>query len=298
VGGSGFLGRNLACWLRTRGHPVALVCRTPPAPPHIPATACHLEELCNLPQRGDILDHIDTIIHLVHSSKPAGSMRDIPGDIIDNVPDSVRLMQAAQEHGIRRMLFISSGGTVYGVPRYLPIDETHPTDPVCSYGITKLAIEKYLGMFSVLNPAFTGISLRVSNPYGPFQPCTTGQGVIAHFLDRIRRDEPLDIWGDGTVVRDFIHVQDVLEAISAVLDHHLPAGVYNLGSEQGHSLNQIIDLLRHVAGRPVTVNYHPGRVFDIPRVVLSTARLRAALPWKPRIDMQSGLAALWSHAQS
>jgi len=295
VGGTGFLGRSMAHWLTNQGKCVRLISRTPPRAPLPDAAQCIQANLEHLPLRQDIFAGVHTVIHLVHSTKPACSMRDMAADIQANLPPSVALMQAAQHFGARRMLFISSGGTVYGIPRYLPMDEEHPTNPICSYGITKLAIEKYLGMFCTLNPDFTGITLRLSNPYGPYQPPDTGQGVIADFLYRTHRGAPLDIWGDGTVVRDFIHIDDVLRAITAIIDEPPHSGVFNLGSGQGTSLNQIIETIRRVSGRDIPVRHHPGRSFDIPQVTLDTTRLRHTLPdWQPKIELEKGIAKLWN----
>lgn len=298
LGGTGFLGQSMAHWFLREGRSVRVVSRHSLPDAQLPGLDSIQADIADIPQRPDILKGVDTVIHLVHSTKPACSMRDIPHDIVSNLPASVRLMQAVADSKVGRMIFVSSGGTVYGIPRYLPMDEDHPTNPICSYGITKLAIEKYLGMFSALNPLFSGITLRLSNPYGPLQPGNTGQGVIAHFLHSIRLGRPLEIWGDGSITRDFMHIDDVLRAISQTLDHGLGSGVYNLGSEQGVSINKIITVMRSVTGREVIVKHHPGRTIDIPHVVLCTAKFRQAVNWRPEVSLEAGIAQVWRQLQN
>jgi UDP-glucose 4-epimerase len=198
------------------------------------------------------------------------------------------MLNAMVARKVGRIVFISSGGTVYGNPVYLPIDEKHPTDPLVSYGITKLAIEKYLHLFEHLH-GIKAISLRVANPYGERQRIETAQGAVGVFLHRAISGKPLDIWGDGTVTRDYIHVSDVAEAFVQAIDYRGGKRTFNISSGVGVSLNELIGMLEVVLGRPIERNYLPGRPFDVPASVLSNKLAIDELNWAPQISMSSGI---------
>jgi UDP-glucose 4-epimerase len=181
---------------------------------------------------------------------------------------------------------------------YLPIDERHPTDPLVSYGITKLAIEKYLHLFEHLH-GIRAISLRVANPYGERQRIETAQGVVGVFLHRAISGIPLDIWGDGTITRDYIHVSDVAEAFVRAIDYSGDKRTFNISSGVGVSLNELIGMMENVLGRPIMRKFLPGRPFDVPVSVLCNKLAQDELNWSPLIPMRAGLerTARWMAAQ-
>ncbi|QWA09350.1 NAD-dependent epimerase/dehydratase family protein [Sodalis ligni] len=211
-----------------------------------------------------------------------------------NLVSSLHMLNAMVSQNVPRIIFISSGGTVYGNPQYIPIDEQHPTDPVVSYGITKLAIEKYLHMYSNLH-GLKVITLRVANPYGERQRVETAQGAIGVFLHNALKGLPIEIWGDGTVQRDYIHVSDVAEAFAKAVTYDGDKECFNISSGIGTSLNDLIDMLRGFLPEPIQVNYQPGRPFDIAVSVLSNDLARKELGWQPKVSMQAGMtrAANW-----
>ncbi|CAI8157469.1 MAG: dTDP-4-dehydro-6-deoxyglucose reductase [Prochlorococcus marinus str. MIT 9215] len=186
---------------------------------------------------------------------------------------------------------VSSGGTVYGIPCAVPIPETHPTNPICSYGITKLAIEKYVALYRQLH-GLDGLILRVANPFGPRQRLDAAQGVVPVFLGKALRHEPLQIWGDGTTVRDFLNVADVVAALLAAVAYQGEETLFNIGSGQGISLNQLIVLLERQLKRSLEVEYLPPRGCDVPTNVLCIDRAMRVLDWKPQIPVAEGLRRL------
>jgi len=195
---------------------------------------------------------------------------------------------------VRKLVFISSGGTVYGVPKYLPVDEMHPTDPIVSYGVIKLAIEKYLHIFEQMH-GIKSITLRVANPYGERQRIETAQGAVGVFLHNAMNSLPIDIWGDGNVIRDYIHVSDVAAAFVKALEYDGSQKVFNISSGVGISLNQLIDTLEKSLGKPIARRYLPSRPFDIPVSILSNELAQKELKWMPLISMQDGITrtAVW-----
>jgi UDP-glucose 4-epimerase len=205
-----------------------------------------------------------------------------------NVIATLQLLDAMVEKKVGRIVFISSGGTVYGAPKYIPIDEKHPTDPEVSYGITKLAIEKYLHLYSHLH-GIKQVSLRVANPYGERQRVETAQGAVGVFIHNVLKGTPIEIWGDGNVQRDFLHVSDVAEAFAKAVTYTGETSVFNISSGIGTSLNSLMSMIEEVSGAPVARNYKPGRSFDVPVSVLCNKLAQDDLGWSPRISMKDGI---------
>jgi UDP-glucose 4-epimerase len=234
------------------------------------------------------VDGCDVLLHLVSTTLPKSSNADPVFDVESNLVSTIRLLDLAVKAGMRKVVFASSGGTVYGDTVDTPILETHPTDPVCSYGITKLAIEKYLHLFQILHGLDYTV-LRLANPYGERQRLQASQGAVAVFMGKILGGEPIEIWGDGSVVRDYIYVGDVADALLAAIERTGTERVFNIGSGRGHSLNELIDSIEAATGRTAVRTYMPARNFDVPSNVLSIARAREGLGWAPKVSFDVGL---------
>ena len=293
LGGRGFIGAHLVDALLARGHFVRCFDR-----PHVaPLGEAHLANPKFELYEGDLVSEADVTealagcevcFHLVSTTLPKSSNADPVFDVESNVLGTVRLLTHAIKSGLKKIIFVSSGGTVYGVPTALPISETHPTDPVCSYGISKLAIEKYLGLYKQLHGLDYTV-LRLANPYGERQRTHASQGAVAVFLGKVLRGELVEIWGDGSVVRDYIHIADVVEALLMALERTSSEHVFNIGAGQGHSLNEVLAAVEKVTGRQATRRYLPGRTFDVPTSVLSIARAEQSLGWSPKVSFEQGL---------
>nr|WP_323690107.1 NAD-dependent epimerase/dehydratase family protein [Rhizobium sp. AN95] len=191
--------------------------------------------------------------------------------------------------GVKRIVFISSGGTVYGVPKTIPISEEHSTYPTSSYGITKLAIEKYLDLYRSLH-GLEYVTLRLANPYGVGQRLDAQQGAIAVFLARALRGEEISIWGDGSVIRDYIYVDDAIDAMVRSVDVNIQGGcVVNIGAGVGYSINEILSAIEKVTGRRTNKKYVEGRTYDVPANVLDISAAARLLGWTPKISLEEGL---------
>ncbi len=235
------------------------------------------------------IDGCEAVFHLAWTTLPGSSNEDPAADVESNVLGTLRLLDAWRLVGPGKVVFVSSGGTVYGVPRTVPITEEHPTLPISSYGITKLAIEKYLELYRVLH-GMNYCVLRVANPYGERQRVESGQGAVGAFLHRVHRGEPIEIWGDGSVVRDYVYVGDVAAALARALDYRGPRRIINVGSGVGRDLNEVVAAIERVIGRPVERRYLPGRKFDVPANVLDIGLARAELGWQPATAFEEGLS--------
>ena len=235
----------------------------------------------------------EIVFHLASTTFPKTATDDPVFDVNTNVAGSIGLMQAAVRNEVKRFVFISSGGTVYGIPQRDPIPEDHPTNPVSAYGIGKLAIEKYLGMYHHLN-GLPCCVLRLANPFGPRQRPEAAQGVVTTFIARILRGEELQVWGDGSVVRDYLYVADAVAAMVAAASSPF-CGVVNVGGGRGQSVQEVIAHVEAGTGRRADVRFLPGRAFDVPRNVLDIRRAAEVLGWTPETDFDAGVR-LTAHA--
>ncbi|MDD1607042.1 MAG: NAD-dependent epimerase/dehydratase family protein, partial [Methylococcaceae bacterium] len=244
------------------------------------------------------IEGMDVVLHLVSTTLPKSSNDDPIYDVQSNVVGTLQMLNAMVANKVQKIIFISSGGTVYGIPKYLPIDEQHPTDPLVSYGITKLMIEKYLRMFESLH-GIQSIALRVANPYGERQRIETAQGAVGVFLHHALKDIPIEIWGDGSVTRDYIHISDVAEAFVKAVNYTGSHSVFNISSGQGISLNELIVLLENVLGKSIACRYLPARPFDVPVSVLCNQLAQEQLQWTPLTSMTNGLirTAAWMESE-
>lgn len=293
LGGRGFIGSHLVSALLKRGYFVRCFDR-----PNIqPVNDTHWQnsrfELFegDLVSEADVagaLEGCDSCFHLVSTTLPKSSNADPVFDVESNILGTIRLLAQATRSGLKKIVFVSSGGTVYGVPDKIPILETHATDPVCSYGISKLAIEKYLHLFHVLHGLDYTV-LRLANPFGEGQRVHASQGAVAVFLDKVLRGEPVEIWGDGSVVRDYIYIGDVVNALVAALERTTEQRLFNIGSGCGHTLNKLLQLIENVTGRLADRHYLPGRQFDVPANVLNIERAGKFLDWSPKVSLENGI---------
>jgi UDP-glucose 4-epimerase len=298
LGGGGFIGSSIVDRLLCDGHKIRVFER-PRIEPYRTFRADERVEWINgdLMSRHDIgeaLRGVEAVLHLVSTTLPKSSNDDPLYDAQSNILATLQLLDSMVEERVRRIVFISSGGTVYGPPQYLPIDEKHPTEPLVSYGVTKLAIEKYLVMYRHLH-GIEPVILRVANPYGERQRVETAQGAVAVFLDRALRDQTIEIWGDGTISRDYLHVSDVAEAFAQALVYAGPHTVFNVSSGRGTSLLELLRIIEQVTGTPLAVTFKPARPFDVPVSVLDPRLALAELGWKTKIDLDHGIArtAAW-----
>ena len=292
-GGGGFIGSTIADQLLAEGHSLRIFER-PRVQPYREFEAGEVVEwvvgdLSSAHDVSDAVQGIDAVLHLVSTTLPKNSNDDPIYDVQSNVVASLHIMNAMVTHKVRKLVFISSGGTVYGNPLYSPIDENHPTNPVVSYGITKLAIEKYLQMYERLH-GLKAITLRVANPYGKRQRIEAAQGAVGVFLHRALKGIPIEIWGDGSITRDYIHVSDVAEAFVQALHYTGEHRVFNVGCGVGISLNTLIGELERALGQTIERRYLPGRPFDVPVSVLCNNLARTELNWSPAVSMSDGIA--------
>lgn len=288
LGGCGFIGSHIVDALLDRGIKVRVVDRSPEHYRQpLPKVDYRFFDFHDSEQLAQALADIDVVVHALSSTTPAPS-NDAPiHDIENNLIGTVQLLEMMRKRHIQRIVFLSSGGTVYGVPQTLPIHEEHALHPLCSYAAVKIAIENYLNIYAHLH-GFRPTILRTANPYGARQNPESGQGVIAAFAKRILQDQPITLWGDGSIVRDFFEVRDLACLCAMTIEQDCP-GTFNVGSGHGHSLNEIIDSIASITGHRADINRHPSRPFDIPEIYLDIDKAQRTFGWQPEISLESGI---------
>lgn len=293
LGGGGFLGSHLCEELLVQGHVVRILdrpnlARFKPFQHH--ETVEWIDgDFINRKDVDNAVSGCDIIYHLISTTLPRSSNENPAYDVETNVIGTLHLLEAVRKSKGKKIIFVSSGGTVYGIPREIPIKESHPTEPICSYGISKIAIEKYLSLYHLLH----GIEycvLRLANPFGERQRVSAAQGAIAVFLHKALRNEVIEIWGDGSVTRDYFYVSDAVSALIQALSYEGDSRVFNIGSGVGRSLNEILGAIDSLIGAPVKRVYLPSRVFDVPINVLDISKAADLLNWKPQMPFIEGLS--------
>ena len=298
LGGNGFIGSHLVDRLVREGHSVHVFDRQPERyRKPLAGVVYHIQDFGNRAFLASVLPHMDMVFHLVSTTVPKTSNDDPVFDVMSNVIETVSLLEQCVKAKVKKVVFISSGGAVYGTPTALPVAEDSPEKPESSYGITKLAIEKYLGLFHRLY-GLNYVILRPSNPYGERQNPDGDQGVIAVFLGKIAKGEAIDVWGDGGNVKDFIYIGDLIDGVYKAAFRDTVHRVFNIGSGTGHSVNDIVRMITEKVGRPVSVNYLPKGRFDVSRICLDITRARKELGWEPRISLDEGLHRTWEFVRN
>ena len=303
LGGFGFIGAHLAQQLQARGHQVTVFGHANTAV--VERLSAHGIRTC----QGDFADSTavgasvigaHTVFHLVGSTTPGSSNANIRQELAQGLLPTLSLLDICVESGVEQVVFTSSGGTVYGIPEYVPIDEKHATAPICAYGINKLTTEHYMRLYAKTHGIAMTVA-RLSNPYGPYQNIRRGQGIIGTYCDRIVKGHPLLVWGDGAAERDYIYIQDVVTALELLIGRRSGFEVFNIGTGAGTSINGLIEKLRAVAARPFEVQYLPGRHVDVPVNILDCTLFRSEFGWAPACDVPTGIGLTldwFSHVQS
>ncbi|HDS16249.1 MAG TPA: NAD-dependent epimerase/dehydratase family protein [Proteobacteria bacterium] len=296
LGGAGFIGSHAVEALLAAGHQVRILERP----------ACSLVNIAAVRDRVEVffgdftvrreltaaLSGIDLVLHMAGTVLPASSNLDPLFDIQSNLMGTVTLLEEAVRNGVKKVVFASSGGTVYGVAGSLPLVEEAPTEPLSSYGIVKLATEKYLKLFQHLYGLDYTI-LRIANPYGERQRIDGAQGAVAVFLGRLKRRQAIEIWGDGEIARDYLYISDLSAAILKACEKNISKGLFNIGGGRPWTLNEVLAELEIVSGRRAEVIYKPSRACDTPLNWLDCTRARQELDWEAQVDFREGLRRTW-----
>ena len=297
LGAGGFLGCALAQRLAREGSRVYRIMRQP-ALPYGENDSVHQGDLSDAPLMREMLMRCDTVFHLASATTPGSSAHQPSLEAELNLLPTLRFLDVMQDFPGRRLIFVSSGGTLYGNPKIEIAPETHSTTALSYHGAGKIALETFLLTFSRLNGTRLTV-LRPSNLYGPAQSLKSEFGLVRTMLEHIRQGTTMEIWGDGEIVRDFLYIDDMVEACCQVqLKVDGGGEVFNVGAGTGHSINQVRKLVEQVTGKPLDIAYQPRRQVDVTRIVLDCSTIRSKLGWSPTVPLTEGLARTWQWLRS
>jgi UDP-glucose 4-epimerase len=304
TGGAGFIGSNLVDLLLAQGHEVDVVDDLSSGRESNLAGA--LEAGARL-HRDDIRDGAamrellagaapEVVFHLAAQIDVRVSVADPALDARTNVVATADLLEAGRANGVRRFVFASTGGAIYGETEVMPTPESTLPRPMAPYGTSKLCAEQYLGLYERLHGMST-VALRFGNVYGPRQDVHGEAGVIAIFCGRLRRGEDLRVFGDGQQTRDYIYVGDLVDAI-ATAGGGDATGAINLGTEEETSVLRLAEILQRHAGSDAQIDFQPARLGEIQRSVLDAGRAREVLGWTAATRIDEGLRLTWEASAS
>lgn len=293
--GAGFLGSNIARRLVEDGFEVTVAGRSQPRPELsqlVVGATVLVQDLTTMSAVEGLIDTVDHVVYALGSSSPAESVIDPARDISLVLPPVVRLLDLLRRRPMVGITFVSSGGAVYGNIGGYRADESVPPQPISSYGILKLTAERYVTMYSNLY-GIPATILRVSNVYGPGQPWSKGQGVVATLMHCAMSGSTFTVFGAGDNVRDYVFVDDVARAVSDLVATGRGHVVLNAGSGVGHSITDVLKLVEDVSGRVIAVEHRAARSFDVDSIVLDISRISERIQYAPT-DLYEGLTLTWA----
>ena len=285
VGAGGFIGTNLCDYLLGRGVAVRALSRGWIRPPPAGADTVLTADANDREAIEEVIADSSCVVVLSHGLLPGSELEKAGRDMLDSLSISFHLIEQCARRRIR-LIYLSSGGTVYGPDVPVPTREDAPCNPINMYGVSKLATENVLRVYG----RQCGLDyrvLRVSNPYGPWQLGRNGQGVIGAWLRQALSGREIEVWGDGSVVRDYIYVDDLLRAILAAIEYEGSDRIFNIGSGRGESLRNVLDVIQQLCD--VRVRFGESRPVDVPMSVLDISRASAELKWAPVVQLQRGI---------
>jgi len=289
LGGSGFLGQALAQTVFA-GRPVRIADRAAPVDPQGINVSFQPLDFAATQDFSPYLRDVELVIHLISTVTPGEGTDHLAAEIADNLLPTIRLLDnIVGQQNPPKVLFLSSGGTVYGEGEHLPLSEHQAATPICKYAAHKLAIEKYLHLYHV----YHGLDYRVvrlANPYDARARFTKNQGAIPIFIELMRQGKPITVWGDGEHRRDYIHIDDAMGGIKAILGYQGPERVLNVGTGVSVSTNELLALIAQELGVPAPdIRYTPARACDVRVNELDISQIKACTGWEPRVSLREGV---------
>ncbi len=291
-GAAGFIGTNLA--LKLREDPAVRLTLVDVNRDYFPPVVCTPKITIKESAIGLDTDFAtlfqgqDTVYHLVSTTVPTTSNQQIADELSANVVMTAKLLDGCVRSGVKKVIFISSGGTVYGKQSGCPLHEDMPTNPISAYGVQKVTIEKLLYLYHYMYGLDYRV-IRLANPYGPYQRPNGILGAVTTFTYKALRGEQISVYGDGSVVRDFIYIDDAVRAIINIAGEETQHKTFNLGSGYGTSIRQVLAAIESALCLKLDINYLPGRPVDVPVNYLDISRYETAFGPLDPITLEQGI---------
>lgn len=299
IGGMGYVGSQLQDPLLKAGYQVHVIDRKAPEQKENNNIEFHECLLSNESILRDMLHRCATVFYLASDSVPTTTMRtpSVEGEM--NLLPFLNFLKVFQDYGQTHLVYVSSGGTIYGNPDVTPVNELSPMAPISYHGAGKAAMEAFLNACNSQCDNRITI-LRPSNLYGPCQPYVRGFGIIRSIMEKLRRDEAIEIWGDGEIIRDYLYIDDFVSACLACIqfeNQQKRFRIFNVSSGQGLSISQLCYLIEEATERRLKRVYLSGRSIDVKSVILDYSKIKKELGWQPVVEIREGLKRTWQWIQ-
>lgn len=295
--GGGLLGSHLALRLAAAGHRTTVFSRSFNPVLSESAADCGVRlvegEVALSTALEEEVGAAELVFYTAGSSTPSASDLDPVGSLLGSVAPAVAVLESIRRTGRARAIVASSGGTIYGCPTGFPTPEDAPLEPISLHGLHAQAMERYAGFFADRH-SLDVVVLRYSNVYGPGQIARRSQGVIAAWMRAIAAGDPVVLFGDGSVRRDFVYVDDAVAATQLAATNPAAHGAYNVGAGRAYSLKEILGVVEETVGRPFAVETLEAREIDVPVIELDCSRIQALTGWMPKTELREGVAASWA----
>ena len=296
LGGNGFIGRYITDRLASNDKVIVADYNIDHVEEH-PNIQYKKLDFVNCEDFSEYLEDIDVVIHLISTIGPNEKTENINKEISENVFPTIRLLENMIKCHTSKIVFVSSGGTVYGEHSESPILEDEPKEPICNYGIIKELIEKYLKLYQNYYDLDYRI-IRLANPYSEVVKKGKKQGIIPILIDQIIKGETVKIWGDGNDIRDYIYIEDAINAIIKVIEYEGKEHVFNVGTGVGCSVNDLLELIQKEMHTSALTSYAEGRKCDVRYNVLDIDRIEHETGWQPEITLEQGIQKIISRKKN
>lgn len=296
LGGTGFIGSNLALRLVNEGYQVKIFTRAGRSIKNVASILPQIELIY-----GDYMDEValrkaiagvDCVIHLISTTFPGTSIDNGAYDIFSNLIPTVRVLEYCIESKVKKLIYASSGGTIYGEPLTDRITETHPLEPKSMYGLSKKTIEGYL-VFFAKNYDINVQVLRISNPFGSFQNPYGAQGLIAVAFRAALDDSTFKVFGHGNTVRDYIYIDDVIDAFQCALKAE-KSEIINISSGEGKSVMEVLTAIETISNKKIKKEFVAQRRGDVAVNILANNKAKEVYSWSPKVSFEDGLKRTWN----
>jgi UDP-glucose 4-epimerase len=291
--GNGLIGKAIACKLLKERHNVTIASRS--VDEKIDGVTYVQNNFEQIVSNTALFENADNVIQTICTSSPASSMQDIYKDAFENVLLNVKLLETLRQHPVQKLIFLSSGGSVYGNEAVNNVDEKHPTHPISAYGVAKINVEKYLYLYGY-HFGLNYLVLRPSNVYGYIKNLKKPQGVINHIIDCTLSNKKFKLWGSLENRKDYLYVDDLAEAVAVALEFKgkYTTAIYNLSNGTTSSLGEIINLVQSVTGKCVSIEKQEGAKFDVSNIDVNGSLFKKDFDWVPQYDIESGIRQIVS----
>jgi len=293
IGGTGFIGNALCTQLLSQGIETHVIARHADNLPQNKNLYAHKASMENTVLMAECLSKCSHVFFTASDTIPGNSAKKPVLELKENLKPALTFLDTMQRFPNCHLIFFSSGGTVYGNPKVPEITESHALNPLSYHGAMKASMEIFMHAMSAQCGSHISI-LRPSNVYGPGQRYRTDFGIIRKLLEHARQNKPIEIWGDGEAIRDYLFIDDCITATLSLMSSKTEGfNCFNVGARTGHSINYICDAVDRITGKTLQRLYHPARTIDAEKIILDSSKLHRETGWCPMVSLETGIQKTW-----